>query len=333
MNKWTIIICCYNSESRIKATLDSIFTAIKKYNSNAIEIILVDNLCTDQTVKYALETVEINNFTSFKIIRESKAGLMYARMSGVMAASGQYIAFIDDDNWPTEKYLHIAETIFDSDTSVGVFGCATKLPSDRYIPEAIQRYASSFAIGHLPFESGLLDTGQCVWGAGMAVRASKLKSIFKSGFSPILVGRSQSTQLAGDDSEIVLAMVLSGCSVWYENTPLILHAVDPSRFNYKNVIKMNEGFGSSALFLQIYSICTKSTMINSSLIFFAFAPLILAKDFFALFKCFIATKSTSNIDLKLLKRFFYLKWFCYLSNPKMRMLQKINIAKAKAVLI
>lgn len=329
MIDWSIVVCCYNSEARIKDTLYHIFDSVKNRANGTVEIIIVDNACSDKTVKISIDAAKNNNFLFLKIVREDRPGLMHARIAGTMAASGRYIAFIDDDNWPSEKYFNIAESTFDRNVNIGVFGCATKLPPDRYIPDPLKKYAIGFAIGHLPFKSGLLNPGQSVWGAGMAVRANRLKAIFDSKFSPILVGRAQTKQLAGDDTEIVQAMVLSGSLVWYEDFPLIMHAVDPARFTHEKFSKMCDGFGACAMFLEKYSLSAKGIPVHNFFVFSFFSVQILLKDILIFFKYFLKNimLGFGTLDFELRSKIIFTKWQCFLSNPKMRSIQNKNITE------
>ncbi|WP_445371853.1 glycosyltransferase [Methylomonas sp. HW2-6] len=329
MIDWSVVVCCYNSEARIKETLHKILAAVENRTAGSVEIIVVDNLCTDRTVDFAREVAAENGFSGLKVVPESRPGLMYARIAGVMASSGRFIAFLDDDNWPALNYFDVAERVFVEHPNLGLFGCATSLPQTYEIPSAIQKYAGYFAIGHLPFESGILASGSSVWGAGMAVRTEEIKAIFSSGFAPILVGRAQARQLAGDDSEIVHAVVISGNSVWYQDDVLVTHAVDPVRFNFDRLIKMHEGIGASELFVYKYSLSARNIPVDRVLVFAIFAARIFFKDIFNIIRLYWAGSGRQNggFDLQLKLGHTRAKWSCFLTNPEMRRIQDANIGK------
>lgn len=333
MIDWSVVVCCYNSEVRIKETLYRILSSIKDRKRGSIEIIIVDNLCVDRTVDYANEIAKENDFLFLKVVQENRPGLMYARIAGTMACSGKYIAFLDDDNWPAETYFNIAESVFDNHPDVDVFGCSTELPIGRNIPVAIQSYAQSFAIGRLPFQSGVLGLGRSVWGAGMALRTDKLKSVFGSGFSPILVGRAQDKQLSGDDSEIVHAMVIAGSLVWYEDSPLITHAVDPGRFISEKVTKHYEGIGAADLFIHKYSLSARRIPVHLSFVFFIFATRAFIKDVLTLFKYLLGSMrhGFKSLDFSLKAKYILAKWSCFLMNSEMRACQDKNIVELNSL--
>lgn len=97
MIKVSIIIPVYNVESYIERCLNSV---IKQTYQGPIEAILVDDMCTDRSIKIAESF--INNFNGvivFKLLHHEKnRGLSAARNTGIDAATGDYIYFLDSDD-------------------------------------------------------------------------------------------------------------------------------------------------------------------------------------------------------------------------------------------
>lgn len=108
--KISVIIPIYNCEDYIKQCLDS----IKDQSLNDIEIICIDDASTDNSLEI------INNFSKkdkrIKCIRQSKnCGAGPARNRGLELARGEYISFVDSDdfiidNKAYEKLYEIATT-------------------------------------------------------------------------------------------------------------------------------------------------------------------------------------------------------------------------------
>lgn len=101
--KLSIIICSYNRAQALKLVFNDLESQIK--NQNDIEIILVDNNSKDGTKTLP----DLYPKLKIKYILESNQGLSFARNSGIKAAQGDLIAFIDDDirlddNWLEEIY-------------------------------------------------------------------------------------------------------------------------------------------------------------------------------------------------------------------------------------
>lgn len=94
--KVSVIIPVYNVESYLKRCMDSVLGQTLK----EIEIILVNDGSKDNCPRlcdeYAAQDARI------KVIHKENAGLGYARNSGLEAATGEYIAFLDSDD-----YMHL----------------------------------------------------------------------------------------------------------------------------------------------------------------------------------------------------------------------------------
>jgi len=85
--KISVIIPVYNEEKYIKTCLSAIFNQTAPAN----EVIVVDNNCTDKTIKIAKEF-------PVKIIKEKKQGMIQARNKGFNSAKFQLIARTDADS-------------------------------------------------------------------------------------------------------------------------------------------------------------------------------------------------------------------------------------------
>ncbi|EMS70351.1 glycosyltransferase family 2 protein [Ruminiclostridium cellobioparum] len=99
----SIIIPMYNSELTIKKCLDSIG------DNNKVEIILIDDGSTDST-KLICET-NYRNKNLIKYIYQNNSGPGVARNTGISAATGKYIMFLDSDDYLDTQVLN---TILDN---------------------------------------------------------------------------------------------------------------------------------------------------------------------------------------------------------------------------
>lgn len=100
----SVIIPCYNLESFIIKCISSVWGS--SYNS--VEVIVVDDGSTDQSVS-AIRAWEANrpnrNDYFFRLIQKENGGASSARNAGLENCSGEYIAFIDGDDWISEDYI------------------------------------------------------------------------------------------------------------------------------------------------------------------------------------------------------------------------------------
>lgn len=96
----TVIIPVYNIEGYLRVCLDSVCGQTYKN----LEILLIDDGSTDGT-GHICDGYAAND-SRVRVIHKSNAGQSAARNLGLDQARGEYIAFIDGDDWVTEDYLN-----------------------------------------------------------------------------------------------------------------------------------------------------------------------------------------------------------------------------------
>ncbi|ABC21739.1 glycosyltransferase family 2 protein [Rhodospirillum rubrum] len=99
MLKFSVIIPAYNREPLIGTTLDSIFNQTLP----PAEVIVVDDGSTDRTAEI------VSTWPKCTLIRSENAGAAAARHKGVLASSGDWLAFCDsDDLWRPDHLASLA---------------------------------------------------------------------------------------------------------------------------------------------------------------------------------------------------------------------------------
>ncbi|MBR6231702.1 MAG: glycosyltransferase [Alphaproteobacteria bacterium] len=93
MPKISIIIPNYNTEKY----LDRCLTSLIQQTFSDIEIILIDDGSTDNSVKIMKKYAEKD--ARIKIIEQSNSGPAKARNRGLETATGKYLMFCDSDDW------------------------------------------------------------------------------------------------------------------------------------------------------------------------------------------------------------------------------------------
>lgn len=102
MPKFSIIIPVYNSEKYLKKCLDSVIK--QKYNN--YEIIIINDGSTDESYKIVDNICKKNNNIKYFNYGKNK-GLSHARNYGVSKARGEYILFLDSDDYYSDGFLDI----------------------------------------------------------------------------------------------------------------------------------------------------------------------------------------------------------------------------------
>lgn len=226
----SIVICCYNSGTRIIPTLEHI---AKQINS-AIpkELIIVNNNSNDNTLNIVKETWDkCNSSIPFQIINETKPGLIYARETGFKAASYSYVLFCDDDNWLAVDYTQNAFNFMKAHPEVGALGGQGDITPRAELPQWWEKEKNCFAVGKQLPHSGSANQRLYLWGAGLVIRKELLEKVFDPNFPFLMTGRKGDQVISGDDSEICYRILLLGQNLYYNETLFYWHDIAQDRLN------------------------------------------------------------------------------------------------------
>jgi len=252
----SVIICCYNSQSRIDKTLDSVFN--QKFSSKVNwEVIVVDNCSTDETrsVSHAKHEKQ-GKSVPFKIMEELKPGLSNARKKGFESAIYEFVLMVDDDNWLCQNYL---ETIYydlkENSTAAMVGGLGIpELEGEK--PFWFDEVASCFATGpQSHVGTGPLHDATELYGAGCAIRMSCWDHLESHGFESLLSDRTGKSLISGGDVEMCFAFRLAGFRLLYDSRISFQHFLPQVRVNWNYLKRLFVGFGMSKPRADIYVLC------------------------------------------------------------------------------
>lgn len=95
----SIIVPVYNVEKYIKRTIES----IQNQDYKNIEIIVVDDGSPDNSA-YIINSLAQKD-TRIKVIHKENGGVSSARNRGLEVATGEYITFVDGDDWIEKDYV------------------------------------------------------------------------------------------------------------------------------------------------------------------------------------------------------------------------------------
>ncbi len=111
----SVIIPAFNTENYIEECLVSLV----KQTYKDFEVIITDDGSTDKTCDIARKICSLDS--RFSVISQTNNGPSSARNAGIKNAKGQYITFLDSDDWVSENYiqkLYDAITINNCDIAV-----------------------------------------------------------------------------------------------------------------------------------------------------------------------------------------------------------------------
>jgi len=128
--KITAILCTYNRSGSLAKALESLASSVVP-ETVEWEILVVDNNSSDQT--RAVVAGFIDRYPGrFRYLFEARQGKSYALNSGIREASGEILAFLDDDVSVEPNWLHNLTSVLHDGEWAGSGGRI--LPASGYLP-------------------------------------------------------------------------------------------------------------------------------------------------------------------------------------------------------
>ena len=122
----SVVVCTHNGARTIRDTLEA-FTHLEYPD---FEVIVVDDGSTDTVPQIVAEY-------NVRLISTANCGLSAARNTGWQEATGEIVAYIDDDAYPDPHWLHYIAYRFLQGDWVGVGGPNIAPPGDGWIAECV----------------------------------------------------------------------------------------------------------------------------------------------------------------------------------------------------
>ncbi len=123
----SVIVPVYNKEKYIGTCLDSILNQTLEN----IEIIIVDDGSTDNS----LNVIEryANKYSNITFVSQENHGPGHARNEGLKIAKGEYVAFVDADDWiETESLKQLFDNADNHSSELVLFNAIEHLPEGKY---------------------------------------------------------------------------------------------------------------------------------------------------------------------------------------------------------
>lgn len=99
----SVIMTIFNSDAYLEKSLVSLL----RQSLDIFEIILIDDGSSDNSLDIAKATVDLypNRKQHINIISRDNKGVAFSRAEGINLASGEYVIFMDSDDWVNEDWL------------------------------------------------------------------------------------------------------------------------------------------------------------------------------------------------------------------------------------
>ena len=116
--KFSVVIPLYNKAPYVRKALETV--CAQTYHD--YEIIVINDGSTDNSAIVAEEYLRSISGVHYMIINQQNAGVSAARNNGVAQASGEYIAFLDADDWWEPTYLERMAQLIEDYPEAGLYG-------------------------------------------------------------------------------------------------------------------------------------------------------------------------------------------------------------------
>jgi glycosyltransferase involved in cell wall biosynthesis len=221
----SVVVCSYNGAR----TLRDCCQGLLQLEYPEYQVIIVDDGSTDETSAIVAEY-------GFDVIRTPNRGLSSARNTGLKAATGEIIAYLDDDAWPDPHWLHYLAAAFLNPACpnyAAMGGPNIAPPEDGPL---------AHCVAHAPGGPSHVLLTNCkaehIPGCNMAFRKTALQAI--GGFDPQF-------RVAGDDVDVCWRLQEAGWSLGFSPAAMVWHH---RRNSVSAYWKQQAGYGKAEAMLE-----------------------------------------------------------------------------------
>lgn len=217
----SVVVCTYNGARTIADCLEGLL----RLNYPDFEVIVVNDGSTD-------ETASIVQRYGFRCVSTPNRGLANARNTGLQLATGEIVAYTDDDARPDPDWLTYLAWAFKTTGHVGIGGPNLPPGGDGPIAECVANAPGG------PMHVLVSDTeAEHVPGCNMAFRRDALEAI--GGFDPQF-------RTAGDDVDVCWRLQERGGTLGFHRAAVVWHH---RRNSLRTYWRQQRGYGRAEAML------------------------------------------------------------------------------------
>jgi glycosyltransferase involved in cell wall biosynthesis len=238
-----VVVCTRNRSRLLAGACEAILE--QDYPPDRWRLLIVDSASTDDTLAVATGLAE--RFPGrVDVVRQAISGHSIARNAGIVRASGEIVAFTDDDAIPVRGWLRaLVETMRDSGAEAGGGPVDARIEGE-LPPWFLSSYLVYLAIWRPPAGTTRLTYNGYPRGVNMAFRRSCLARY--GTFDPHLGLRAR-RQLYCEETELFLRIERGGGAVAYSPGAAVDHCVDAARLTEHWLIRRFAAQGRSEAIL------------------------------------------------------------------------------------
>jgi glucosyl-dolichyl phosphate glucuronosyltransferase len=216
----SVIICTRNRAAYLQKCLDSLL--VQSLPPGRYEVIVVDNGSEDSTADDVRARSEATPSPAIRYLSETRLGLSVARNTGIQAASGPLVAFLDDDAFACAEWLeNILLAFAAGGQELGCVGGKIELVWEKarppWLSDTLLGPLGKLDIAPVPVQ---LSANQYLYGGNLAVRKTLLQEVGM--FDPSL-GRRGKLLISNEEIDLQDRLRLKGTSRYYDPGVLVYH--------------------------------------------------------------------------------------------------------------
>jgi len=238
-----LVSCFFNSKSR----LSSFFDALRglDFGRSKVEIVWVDNASKDTTHELLKGFADSWDRGRIAVVQELRAGLMYARCTGMRHVTAGWVVFLDDDNLPLPNFITELSQLIHEFPGAKIFTGNAVLPqrlgsAGRVGREALRLLAVRDEAGTVEFPMTSFCPELVPWGAGFCARREEIWEACdiweREGVG--IAGRTGSGLSGGEDLWIAHRITSNGGSVVFSDRLRLIHDIDERRIEKEHLIRI-----------------------------------------------------------------------------------------------
>ena len=224
----SVCICSHNRPGYVRDCLNGL--ARQTVPAGTFEILIVDSGSTGDTVNELADLAAETANT--RLVRLDRPGVSIARNAGADAATGDYVAYIDDDAIPTTDWIEQIRAAI-----IAIGGVPALLggrilplwesPLPGWWPSKLRGVLSIIeAEGRGIYRSRTMPVDLAPYGANMIVHGAMMRSV--GGFGDG-TGRDGRTLLSDEDVQLAWRLQDAGYAVCYDSRIVVQHQIQASR--------------------------------------------------------------------------------------------------------
>jgi glycosyltransferase involved in cell wall biosynthesis len=132
--KVSVVLPFYNAEKTLNRAVESIY----HQSFEDFECLLVDNNSSDRSGEIAREWIKKDN--RFKLLNESRQGVMFASNRGAAESRGAYVARMDADDWAYPERLNLQVEFLDHHSEYGAVAGRVRHVGEPQQTEGFRRF-------------------------------------------------------------------------------------------------------------------------------------------------------------------------------------------------